>query len=184
LTIKAFSIVAGAAMMGAFLAPGVAAAANAYTTGNVNSRAGPSVNFPRVATLLAGVAVTIHGCVSDLGWCDTSWRGQRGWVSGRYLEYLYDDRRVVVQDYGRRMGVPIVSFQFGSYWDRHCSDRPWYRDQPRWRERWEHSDWGWRDEDEPRRRRYAERNRDDDEGEFCRRRVDDQVHRIDPSALR
>lgn len=170
---KAFSIMAGAALIGAFVAPGIAAAANAYTTGNVNSRAGPSVNFPRVTTLPAGVAVTIHGCVSDLGWCDTSWRGQRGWVSGRYLEYLYDDRRVIVQDYGRRIGLPIISFQFGNYWDRYYSDRPWYRDRPRWRERWQRGDWNWRDDDEP-LRRSAERSRDDDD-EYRRRRVDDDV---------
>ena len=171
---KRISILAGAALIGALAAPGLAAAANAYTTGDVNSRAGPSVNFPRVTTLPAGVAVTIHGCLSDLGWCDTSWRGQRGWVSGRYLEYLYDDRRVLVRDYGSRIGVPIISFSFGNYWDRYYSDRPWYRDRPRWRERWEHNDWDWRDDDDNRRRRSAERSRDNDEdGEFRRRRVDD-----------
>jgi uncharacterized protein YraI len=171
---KAISLMAGVAFFGALAAPGVAAAANAYTTGNVNSRAGPSVNFPRVSTLPAGVAVTIHGCLSDLGWCDTSWRGQRGWVSGRYLEYLYNERRVLVGEYGRRIGVPIISFQFGNYWDRYYSDRPWYRDRPRWRDRWEHNDWNWREDDDNRRRRSAERSRDDDDGEFRRRRVNDE----------
>ena len=170
---RKLSILAGAALVGAFVAPSVAAAANAYTTGNVNSRAGPSVNFPRVATLPAGVAVTIHGCVSDLGWCDTSWRGQRGWVSGRYLEYLYDDRRVIVQDYGRRIGLPIITFQFGNYWDRHYADRAWYRDRPRWRERWQRDDWDWGDDDRG-SRRSAERDRDDD-GEYRWRRVDEDV---------
>lgn len=174
---KAYRILAGAALIGACVAPGVAAAANAYSTGNVNSRAGPSVNFPRVTTLPAGVAVTIHGCLNNLGWCDTSWRGQRGWVSGRYLEYLYNDRRVLVEDYGRRMGIPIISFQFGNYWDRYYSDRPWYRDGPRWRERWQRDDWNWRDEDDPRRRRSAERDRDDDGGEFSRRRIEDEPQR-------
>ena len=65
---KALSLMAGVTLIGALAAPGAAAAANAYTTGNVNSRAGPSVNFPRVSTLPAGVAVTIHGCRSNLGW--------------------------------------------------------------------------------------------------------------------
>jgi len=170
---KTFSILSRAALIVVFAAPAVAEAANAYTTGNVNSRAGPSVNFPRVTTLPAGVTVTIYGCVSDLGWCDTSWRGQRGWVSSRYLEYLYDDRRVLVQDYGRRIGVPIISFQFGNYWDRYYSDRPWYRDRPRWRERWTRNDWNWRDDDDDYRRRSAERTRDDDDSESRRRRVDE-----------
>jgi len=28
--------------------------------------------------------------------------------------------------------VPVVSFEFGTYWDRHYRDRPWYRDRARW----------------------------------------------------
>lgn len=170
---KANRILAGAALLGAIFSSGAALAANAYTTGNVNSRAGPSVNFPRVTTLPAGVAVTIHGCLNNLGWCDTSWRGQRGWVSGRYLEYLYDDRRVLVQDYGRTIGIPIISFQFGSYWDHHYADRDWYRDRPRWRERWQRGDWDWRDDDGPRRRSAEQRRENDDD--VVRRRVDGGV---------
>ena len=153
---KVSALLAGAAFVGALMVPGVASAANAYTTGNVNQRAGPSTNFPRVSTIPAGVAVTIFGCLRDLGWCDTSWQGQRGWVSGRYLERLYDGRRVVVAEYGARIGVPIISFHFGNYWDRYYSDRSWYRDRPRWEERWARGDWNWR---EDRRRRVVD---DDD----------------------
>ena len=121
---KVSKLLAGAALVGTLVVPSIAVAANAYTTGNVNQRAGPSTNFPRVSTIPAGVAVTIFGCLRDLGWCDTSWRGQRGWVSGRYLEHLYDGRRVVVADYGTRIGVPIVSFNFGSYWGPTMSIAP------------------------------------------------------------
>ena len=156
---KVSALLAGAALVGALVVPGVASAANAYTTGNVNQRAGPSTNFPRVSTIPAGVAVTIFGCLRDLGWCDTSWQGQRGWVSGRYLERLYDGRRVVVAEYGERIGVPIISFHFGNYWDRYYSDRSWYRDRPRWEERWARGDWDWR---EDRRRRVVD---DDDNSE-------------------
>ncbi len=152
-------IMAGAALLGALCAPGAAAAANAFTTGNVNMRAGPSTQFPRVTTLPEGVTVTIHGCVSGWSWCDTSWRGWRGWVSGRYLEQLYDGRRVLVPEYGPSVGVPIISFHFGNYWDRWYSDRPWYRDRPRWRRSWEQNDWSWRDGDRDwRRDRYRDRD--------------------------
>src|SRR5687767_6866958 len=98
-------LVAGAALVGAVCAPGVAAAANAFTTGDVNMRAGPSTQFPRVRTLPEGVTVTVHGCLDGWGWCDTSWRGDRGWVSGRYLEQLYRGRRVLVPEYGARVGL-------------------------------------------------------------------------------
>jgi len=170
---KVSSLLAGAALVGALMGPGIASAANAYTTGNVNQRAGPSTNFPRVSTIPAGVAVTIFGCLRDLGWCDTSWHGQRGWVSGRYLERLYEGRRVVVADYGTRIGVPIISFSFGNYWDRYYRDRDWYRDRPRWEERWARGDWDWREDRTPRRvivddddfeaREFRRRNLEDDQ---------------------
>jgi uncharacterized protein YraI len=170
---KLRTLLASAAFLGALAVPGLAAAANAYTTGNVNQRAGPSTNFPRVTTIPAGVAVTIFGCLRDLGWCDTSWRGQRGWVSARYLEYLYGGRRVVIADYGLRVGVPIISFHFGNYWDRYYSDRHWYRDRPWWEERWARRDWDWGDD--RKRRRIVE---DDDAftaREIRRRPVEDDV---------
>jgi uncharacterized protein YraI len=138
---------AGAAFLGTLCLPGVAAAATAFTTGNVNMRAGPSTQFPRVASLPEGVTVRVHGCLRQWSWCDTSWRGARGWVSGRYLEQLYRGRRVLVPEYGVSLGLPIISFQFGSYWDRWYSDRSWYRDRPRWQRQWASGDWSSRDDD-------------------------------------
>ncbi len=155
--------IAGAAFLGTLAFPGIAAAANAYTTGNVNLRAGPSTNFPRVTTLPDGVTVTIHGCLRGWSWCDTSWRGERGWVSGRYLEYLYQGRRVLVPNYGTRIGLPVLSFSFGSYWDDYYSERSWYRDRPRWRQRWDSGDWDYNDDEEGRRRRDVEVYSDDDQ---------------------
>lgn len=151
---------AAAAIVGAVLsAPGIARAADFFTTADVNMRAGPSTRFPRVATLPAGVVVDVYGCLAGWTWCDTAWRGYRGWVSGRYLERIYRGRRVLVPDYGPRIGLPIISFHFGSYWDRWYSDRSWYRDRPRWRRSWERDDWSWRDGDWDHKRR---RDRDGD----------------------
>ena len=76
--------------------------------------------------------------------CDTSWRGNRGWVSGRYLEALYRGRRVVVPRYATSIGLPVISFHFGSYWDDYYTGRPWYRDRQRWRKRWDTGDWNYR----------------------------------------
>jgi uncharacterized protein YraI len=166
-------LVAGAIMGAVLCAPGIAAAANAFTTGNVNMRAGPSTQFPRVTTLPAGVTVDVYGCLSGWSWCDTGWRGWRGWVSGIYLEQMYQGRRVLVPDYGARVGLPVISFHFGSYWDRWYSDRPWYRDRPRWRSSWERGDWSWRDRDRDWDRDWR-RDRDRD-----RDRVDDRWRRSD-----
>ena len=125
------TLLAAAAFMG--LATGAALAQNAYTTANVNMRAGPSTQYPAVTTLPNGAAVDVHGCTTGWSWCDTTWRGIRGWVSGRYLQMLYNDRRVYLPDYAPRIGIPIITFQFGNYWDRWYRDRPWYRERDRWR---------------------------------------------------
>ena len=111
---------------------GSALAQNAFTTGNVNMRAGPSTQYPRVTTVPNGSGVDVHGCTSGWAWCDTSWRGLRGWVSANYLQMMYNNRRVYVPEYGPRIGVPTITFQFGNYWDRWYRDRPWYRDRNRW----------------------------------------------------
>lgn len=126
------TLLAAAAFMG--VATGAALAQNAYTTANVNMRAGPSTQYPRVATLPNGAAVDVHGCINGWSWCDTSWRGIRGWVSGRYLQMLYNNRRVYLPDYAPRIGIPIITFHFGNYWDRWYRDRPWYRERDRWRD--------------------------------------------------
>ncbi|MCT7377309.1 SH3 domain-containing protein [Chelativorans salis] len=145
---KASWLFAAFAFLGAAGGPQAASAADAFTITDVNMRAGPSTRFPRITTLPAGVATTVYGCTRSWDWCDTGWRGLRGWVSAHYLESLYDDRRVIVPDYGRTIGLPIITFEFGTYWDRWYRDRPWYRERDRWRREWRS---GWAAEIEPER---------------------------------
>lgn len=167
---KTKSIIAAAAFAAGLAVPAAAYAANAYTTGDVNMRAGPSTGFPRITTLPEGVGVTVHGCTRGWSWCDTSWRGARGWVSARYLESLYQGRRVYVPDYGPRIGVPVITFSFGTYWDRYYHDRPWYRDRDRWRRDWRRDDLAgddrrrrdWRDDDDEDHERWRRDRRGDD----------------------
>src|SRR5690606_4003902 len=112
-----------------------AAAANSVTTTAVNMRVGAGASYPRITTIPAHAAVTVHGCVANWTWCDTSWSRYRGWVSARYLRALYDGVPRYLRDYGPRIGVPIITFHFGNYWDRYYRDRPWYRDQYWYRDR-------------------------------------------------
>jgi uncharacterized protein YraI len=70
--------------------PAVAQAAGpaiAYTTANLNMRAGPGTNYPVVATVPHGGGVTVFGCTADFTWCDAAFANVKGWVSGRYLSY-------------------------------------------------------------------------------------------------
>ena len=158
---KSRLMLAALAVGAILVTPGIAAAANAFTTGNVNMRAGPSTQYPRVTTIPYGASVEVYGCTSGWRWCDTSWRGIRGWVSASYLELLYRDRRVYVPEYAPRVGVPVITFQFGSYWDRWYRDRPWYHDRQRWARDWDDRDRWRRDRDWGDRDRRRDRDWDD-----------------------
>jgi uncharacterized protein YraI len=116
------------------LAPAIAQAAEGFATANVNMRAGPSTAYPAVTVIPAGESIEIYGCLADVPWCDVEFYGGRGWVHGRYVQALYQQRRVYVgPQYYRPLGIPVVVFSFGSYWDRHYHDRDFYRDRDRWR---------------------------------------------------
>ncbi|GEO86360.1 MULTISPECIES: SH3 domain-containing protein [Alphaproteobacteria] len=113
--------------------PGLAAAANAYSTANVNMRSGPSTQYPAVIIIPAGSRVDIQGCMQSVNWCDVAYAGYRGWVSGSYLQTSYSQRRVYVDpQYYRPLGIPTITFSLGNYWDRHYRGRDFYRDRDRW----------------------------------------------------
>ncbi|MGW9944779.1 uncharacterized protein YraI [Rhizobium leguminosarum] len=115
------------------LAPAVAQAAEGYSTANVNMRAGPSTRYPAVAVIPAGSSVEIRGCLSDVNWCDVEFYGGRGWVSGQYVQALYQQRRVYVgPQYYRPLGIPMIRFSVDNYWDRYYRNRDFYRDRDRW----------------------------------------------------
>lgn len=123
-----------AAVAALLLAPAVAEAAGGFVTANVNMRAGPSTQYPAVTVIPAGESVEIHGCLADVPWCDVEFYGGRGWVAGRYVQALYQSRRVYVgPEYYRPLGIPTVVFSVGNYWDRYYRNRDFYRDRDRWR---------------------------------------------------
>ncbi|MFC4762733.1 SH3 domain-containing protein [Dyella koreensis] len=109
-----------------------AMAADGFVTGNVNLRAGPDTEYPIITVVPLGTNVSIQGCTEGFAWCDVITMGTRGWVSGGYIQYTYQDQRVVVQDYGARIGIPVVSFVIGTYWGNYYRDRPFYRQRDYW----------------------------------------------------
>ncbi len=107
----------------------------AYTAKNVNVRAGPAVDFPVVAILPPGAPVIVEGCVSDYGWCDVVAGQNRGWVYAGNLVYPYQGQRVPVVNYGAVIGLGVLTFSVGSYWDNHYRGRPWYSQRQEWIDR-------------------------------------------------
>jgi SH3 domain-containing protein len=55
------------------------------TTTSVNMRSGPGTNFGATRTLPAGTAIDIGQCDDAGSWCAITVRGQKGFVSGKYL---------------------------------------------------------------------------------------------------
>ncbi|WP_288430020.1 SH3 domain-containing protein [uncultured Agrobacterium sp.] len=123
------------ALLALVAAPALAeAATRGFATANVNLRSGPSTAYPAVVVIPNGAPLTIHGCLNDTPWCDVSFSYGRGWVAGRYIQALYRQNRVYVEPrYYRDLGVPIISFEVGRYWDQNYRDRDFYRERDRWR---------------------------------------------------
>lgn len=131
------------------------AATNGFATTNVNMRSGPSTRYPAVVVVPAGAPIVIHGCLNNVNWCDVSFARGRGWVSGSYIQAGYQQRRVYVDpQYYRPLGIPTITFDVDTYWQRYYRDRDFYRERDRWR------GWDYR-RDVPPPPRYYDSRRDD-----------------------
>jgi uncharacterized protein YraI len=96
--------------------------------GGATLRAGPSHQYPQVATLSRGDGLQVHGCIADWSWCDVRWQQQRGWISAAMIEFdTRDDGSTVAT------AVPTIDFSLDPYWDAHYRTRPWSRERVRWR---------------------------------------------------
>jgi uncharacterized protein YraI len=81
-TIKNTLLAGGAALL---LSGGVALAAPATAESGVNVRSGPGTNYAVIGALSAGETVDAGNCGG--GWCQVSFSGGTGYVSGNYLAF-------------------------------------------------------------------------------------------------
>ncbi|HVY19510.1 MAG TPA: SH3 domain-containing protein [Bauldia sp.] len=120
---------AGLGLLALAASPALAAPVNGYVTANVNERSGPSTSYPPIVVIPAGSPITIYGCLTDDSWCDISWGPNRGWMSSNYLQVSYQSRRLPVRGYS---GIPFITFNFGTYWDSHYRNRPFFNQRSKW----------------------------------------------------
>ena len=104
----------------------------AFTNSPVEVFAGPSSEYPLVAQLAPSQSVAVYGCLDGYSWCDVAVPGLRGWAYAGSLSYPYQGNYVPLIGYGAVLGLPIIGFSIGSYWDRYYRGRPWFNDRGRW----------------------------------------------------
>lgn len=114
------------------LVPVAAFAELAVTTQGVNMRAGPDISYPQVAVLGRGVSVNVVGCAAGWQWCDVMVGSNRGWVYAGYLSYRYNNTPTVISYGGPALGIPLISFSIGPYWDSYYRGRPWWNNRAYW----------------------------------------------------
>ena len=119
-------------LVAALVLPAAVSAQVAYTTQAVNMRAGPDREYPQVAWLPSGVAVTVIGCVDGWRWCDVVTGPNRGWVYAKFLAYPYQNQPVPIISGGAILGLPLITFSIGPYWDNYYRGRPWYGNRTYW----------------------------------------------------
>jgi uncharacterized protein YraI len=119
-------------LVAALAMPAAVWAQLAYTIQAVNMRAGPDREYPQVAWLPSGVAVDVIGCVEGYRWCDVAAGPNRGWVYAQFLSYPYQNQPVPIISGGAILGLPLITFSIGPYWDSYYRGRPWYGNRSYW----------------------------------------------------
>jgi uncharacterized protein YraI len=77
----------------------------------------------------------VDGCINGYRWCDVTVGPERGWVYAGNIIYAYQGAPVPLINYGAVIGIGIIAFSLGDYWDNHYRTRPWYPQRQHWIDR-------------------------------------------------
>src|SRR5450759_230430 len=130
-----YSIFSGILATALVALPAGAFAQEAYTAKVANLRAGPDASYPVVAIIQAGTPLSLQGCESDYRWCDVVVGPYRGWLYAGNIAYPYQGSRVPLIGIGAAVGIGIIGFSVGEYWDHYYRSRPWYGQRQSWVDR-------------------------------------------------
>lgn len=117
--------------------PVMAAETTATITNPVNVRSGPDRSLPNVTWLVSGTRVTVVGCVANWSWCDVVSGRDRGWVYSRYLSVPFQGSSRFILNEGPRLGLPVIDFALGAYWDEHYASKRFFPQKAKWQTRWD-----------------------------------------------
>ena len=115
------------------ISPAVARQMSGYTVRSTTMYAGPESDYPAVQRLRRNSGVVVYGCLSDWSWCDAGNGYDRGWIAGQDIVVTYQGRRRSIMP---SMGIGILSFVFGSYWDSHYRSRSFYNQRPHYEQQY------------------------------------------------
>lgn len=104
----------------------------AITAKSVNLRAGPTRDYPLVVILPPQYPIHVFGCVSGYIWCDVMAGPNRGWVYAANIEYQYQNSYTPILGYGAVLGIGVIGFIIGDYWNDHYRSRPFYAQRQEW----------------------------------------------------
>ncbi|WP_106409199.1 SH3 domain-containing protein, partial [Teichococcus deserti] len=122
------------ALLGLPLMAGAAEAVPALVIDRIRLHAGPAAEYPTVAVLERGMTVEVVGCLQGYTWCDILVGPQRGWLRGGFLAMSQYPAQapLPLPGIGPSVGLPIVVFSLGHYWDSYYRGQPWYVERDRW----------------------------------------------------
>ncbi len=113
------------ALISGFAASDASARTEAFVSTVVNFRAGPSTDFPIITQVRKDQPITILGCLDRSTWCEVEAKGERGWMSGRYVRLGANYQ--TLEENGAVAGIPVITFDKDIYWNDHYQNKSFFR---------------------------------------------------------
>lgn len=90
------------------------AGVQAQTTVQLNMRSGPGTQYGTIRAVPTGGVVTLFQCTAGYSWCEGTYQGSRGWMSGRYLRSTNPQYATQpVTNVGPQLGLQLFNFIAG-----------------------------------------------------------------------
>lgn len=86
----------------------------ALATVQLNMRTGPGTQYSTIRSVPAGGVISLIQCTSGYTWCEGTYQGSRGWMSGQYLRSTNPQYATQpVTNTGAQLGLQLFTFIAG-----------------------------------------------------------------------